>query len=404
MRLPVLRLKFSMIKTFKDRHGFARADVTLANWRTAPYSRWSFQNVRDLVPTAVIAAETVVAERPLASDVFLDAPMETGLAGAGNARAFLQFAHTDAFVLMRKGEIVAEYYAPHADPNAPHLVFSISKSLTAVVSGILEAQGLLDPDRPVTDYLPEAKGSVYGDCSYRDVLDMRVSLDFEEAYLDPYGAFARYRRSMLWNPPMPDAEPENLASFLLTLTKAERPHGGPFYYASPNADLLGVVIERVTGARFADLTSNLLWKPMGARGNADVTVDAIGTPRTAGGVSMTARDLARLGELLRNDGMRDGKQIVPLGWIRDMQENGDSEAWQQGRNVDLPNGRYRSQWYQSGEADGAFAAIGIHGQWLYVDPSAETVIVKLSSQPEPLGDEENQDMFTFFRALCRRAI
>lgn len=393
-----------MIKTFQDRHGFARADVTLANWRTSPYSRWTFQNVRDFVPTAVIAAEAVVAEQPLASDTFLDAPMETGLAGTGSARAFLEFAHTDAFVMMRKGEIVAEYYAAHANPDAPHLVFSISKSLTAVISGILEADGILDPGRPVTDYLPEAKGSVYGDCTYRDVLDMRVSLDFEEAYLDPYGAFARYRRSMLWNPPMPGAEPENLAAFLLTLQKAERPHGGPFYYASPNADLLGVIIERATGARFADLTSDLLWKPMGAKGLADITVDAIGTPRTAGGVSMTARDLARLGELLRNDGTRGGKQIIPIAWIRDMQENGDRDAWQQGRNVDLPNGRYRSQWYQSGEADQAFCAIGIHGQWLYVDPSTETVIVKFSSQPEPLGDEENQDVFTFFRALCRRAI
>lgn len=393
-----------MIKTFQDRHGFARADITLDNWRTAPYSRWSFQNVRDLVPSAVIAAEVPTAEVPLESATFLDAPMETGLAGAATARAFLDFAHTDAFVMMRQGKIVAEYYAPHADPNAPHLVFSISKSLTAVVSGILEAEGLIDPDRPVTDYLPEAKGGVYGDCTYRDVLDMRVSLDFEEAYLDPHGAFARYRRAMLWNPPAPDIAPENLAAFLVTLQKAERPHGGPFYYASPNADLLGVVIERVTGARFADLASDLIWKPMGAKGNADITVDAIGTPRTAGGVSMTARDLARLGELLRNDGVRDGRQIVPVGWIRDMQENGDRQAWQQGRNVDLPNGRYRSQWYQSGEVDHAFCAIGIHGQWLYVDPSTETVIVKLSSQPEPLGDEENQDNFSFFRALCRRAI
>jgi CubicO group peptidase (beta-lactamase class C family) len=393
-----------MIKTFKDRHGFARADVTLANWRTAPYSRWTFQNVRDLVPTAVIAAETVTAEVPVASDAFLDVAMETGLAGVASARAFLDVAHTDAFVMMRKGEVIAEHYAPHADPNAPHLVFSISKSLTALLSGILEARGLIDPDRPVTDYLPEAKGSVYGDCTYRDVLDMRVSLDFEEAYLDPNGAFARYRRSMLWNPSAPNSEPENLASFLVTLQKAERPHGGPFYYASPNADLLGVVIERVTGARFADLVSELIWKPMGAKGDANITVDSIGTPRTAGGVSVTARDLARLGELLRNGGARDGRQIVPESWIRDMQENGDAEAWQQGRNVDLPNGRYRSRWYQSGEADGAFCAIGIHGQWLYVDPSTETVIVKLSSHPEPLGDEENRDMFTFFRALSRRKI
>ncbi|MCP8895218.1 beta-lactamase family protein [Shinella daejeonensis] len=391
-----------MTKTFKERHGFSRAEVTLANWRTAPYSRWSFQNVRDLVPTAAIAAAAPVAETPLPSDTFLDAPMETGLAGAGTARAFLDYAHTDAFVLMRKGEIVAEHYAAHADSDAAHLIFSISKSLTALISGILEAEGVIEPDRPVTDYLPEAKGSVYGDCTYRDVLDMRVSLDFEEAYLDPYGLFARYRRAMLWNPPQPDTEPETLAAFLLTLSKAERPHGGPFYYASPNADLLGVIIERATGARFGDLLSEHVWKPMGAKGDGCVSVDAIGTPRTAGGVCVRARDLARLGELLRMDGAIEGRQIVPAAWIADMRQNGDREAWLAGMNVDLPNGRYRSQWYQSGEADGAFCAIGIHGQWLYVDPSAETVIVKLSSQPDPLGDEDNQDMFAFFRALCRR--
>ena len=77
-----------MIKTFQDRHGFARADITLANWRTAPFSRWSFQNVRDLVPTAAIAAEVPMAEVPLESAAFLDTPMETGLAGAATARAF----------------------------------------------------------------------------------------------------------------------------------------------------------------------------------------------------------------------------------------------------------------------------------------------------------------------------
>lgn len=203
-----------MIRTFKDRHGFARADVTLANWRTAPLQPLDLPERARLRADRRDHTEVAATKVPLESAAFLDAAMETD-ADAPTARAFLDFAHTDAFVMMRRGEIVAEYYAPHADPNAPHLVFSISKSLTAVVSGILSGRPSYS-DRPVTDYLPEAKGSVYGDCTYRDVLDMRVSLDFEEAYLDPYGAFARYRRAMLVNPPMKDAEPETLASFLLT--------------------------------------------------------------------------------------------------------------------------------------------------------------------------------------------
>ena len=389
-----------MIPTFKDANGFQRRDVTLANWRTAPYSRWAFHNVRDLVPTADIRCAETAGEIALPGDGFLETAITTDVAGISTVGAFLDYAHTDGFVVMRGGKIVAEHYAPHSSVDAAHVIFSISKSLTAIVSGILEHQGLIDPDRPVTHYLPEAAGSVYGGCTYRDVLDMRVSLDFEEAYLDPKGAFARYRRAMLWNPPMQGEEPENLADFLLTLKKAEGPHGGPFFYASPNADLLGVVIERVSGGRFPDLMSELLWKPLGTRRDAYVTVDAAGTSRTAGGICITARDLARVGEMLRQGGAVGGRQVVPAAWLSDMQSNGSIEAWLAGRNVDLPNGRYRSQWYQSGEADEAYCAIGIHGQWLYVDPSSETVIVKLSSQPDPLGDEENQDMFAFFRTIC----
>lgn len=389
-----------MIRSFVETHGFSRADVTLSNWRTAPYNVWAFQNVRDLVPTAEISCARVEPEAPLASPDFLSTRISTGIDGAETVEDFLRHAHTDGFVALRKGKVVAEYYAPHANVNAPHLVFSISKSLTAMLSGILEAQGLLDPDMPVTHYVPQAAGSAYGDATYRDVLDMRVSLDFEESYLDPQSAFARYRRAMLWNPPIEGTPVETLPAFLMTLQKADRPHGGPFNYLSPNSDLLGHIIETVTGARYADLLSDLLWKPMGARNHGSITVDAIGSPRTAGGISVTARDLARVGELLRNDGAVEGRQVVPAAWVADMREYGDRQAWQEGRNVDLPNGRYRSQWYQSGDADGAFAAIGIHGQWLWVDPSTQTVLVKLSSQPDPLGDEEGQDVFAFFRTIC----
>ncbi|MDX3926184.1 MAG: serine hydrolase [Shinella sp.] len=393
-----------MTQTFIEKNGFARAEVTLSNWRTAPFSRWSFQHVRELVPTAEIRAAATEAEQPAECEAFLTLPLETGAGGPATIKDFLRHAETDAFVVMRSGRIAGEYYAPHANANARHIVFSVSKSLTAVVSGILEQQGLIDPDKPVTAYLPEAAGSAYGDCSYRDVLDMRVSLDFEEAYLDPMGAFGRYRRAMLWNPAEAGLAAETLASFLLTLRKAQRPHGGPFFYASPNSDLLGVVLERVTGMRFCDLMSELLWKPMGARNDAYVTVDAAGTPRTAGGICVTARDLARVGELIRQGGAANGRQIVPSAWIKDMMTGGDHEAWVAGQNASLPNGRYRSQWYQSGEAGDAFCAIGIHGQWLYVDPGSETVVVKLSSQPNPLDDELKQDNFAFFRAICRMAL
>ncbi|MBW8319893.1 MAG: beta-lactamase family protein [Rhizobium sp.] len=390
-----------MTTEFKTTYGFERRDVTIANWRTAPYSRWSFQNLREMVPTTEIRAAAEEPETALAASPLLDAALETGLAGTADARAFLDHAHTDAFVLMKGGRIVAEHYAPHSHVNARHIVFSVSKSLTALVSAVLQDQGVIDPDCPVVSLIPEARGSAYGDCSYRDVLDMRVSLDFDEAYLDKNGAFARYRRSTLWNPSEPGAPVETLTEFLMTIPKADRPHGGPFFYASPNSDLLGILIERASGRRYADLFSDLLWKPLGAKNHALVSVDGAGTARSAGGVCVTARDLARVGQMLLDGGTANGRQVVPAAWVEDMQTAGDPAAWAASQPIMLPNGRYRSKWYQTGEPDGAFCAIGIHGQWLYVDPSTETVIVKLSSQPNPLDDELKQDNFAFFRALSR---
>lgn len=388
-----------MTTQFSEAYGFERGAVTLANWRTAPFSRFSFGHAEEVVPSTMIAATAETPEgTPVTSDLRRQS-LPQGLAGQLDVGAYLDYAHTDAFVLMKAGRIVAEHYAPHAGIDQRHIVFSISKSLTALVIAMLEAEGRIDPQAPVTSLLPEAAGSAYGDCTIRDVLDMRVSLAFDEAYLNTDGAYARYRRATLWNPADPSRSDETLLTFLLTLQKDAHPHGGAHFYASPNSDLLGILIERATGERYADALSKRLWKPLGAKNHASVTVDAEGTARAAGGISVTARDLARVGEMLRNDGTVDGKRLIPETWLADMLTAGDHQAWVDGKSNFFPKGRYRSQWYQSGEPDGAFCAIGIHGQWLYVDPSTETVIVKLSSQPNPLDDELKHDNFAFFRAL-----
>jgi CubicO group peptidase (beta-lactamase class C family) len=398
MALP--RVEHILMTTqFAKAYGFERSAVTLENWRTAPFSRFSFGHVEEVVPSARIAATAEYPEGMLVQSDLLGQALTDGLAGQSDVGAYLDYAHTDAFVLMKAGKIVAERYAPHAGIDQRHIVFSISKSLTALVIATLEADGLIDPNAPVTDLLPEAAGSAYGDCTIRDVLDMRVSLAFDEAYLNTDGAYARYRRATLWNPADKSQPNETLLAFLTTLKKDTHPHGGAHFYASPNSDLLGILIERATGERYADVLSDRLWKPLGAKNHASVTVDAEGTARAAGGISVTARDLARVGEMLRNGGSVDGKRLIPEAWLTDMLTAGDHQAWVDGKSNFFPNGRYRSQWYQSGEPDGAFCAIGIHGQWLYVDPSTETVIVKLSSQPNPLDDELKHDNFAFFRAL-----
>jgi hypothetical protein len=173
-------------------------------------------------------------------------------------------------------------------------------------------------------------------------------------------------------------------------------HGERFHYVSPNADLLGWIIERAAGRRYAELMSELIWKPMGAETDAYVTIDKAGAARSAGGICITLRDLARFGEMLR----LGGGGIVPTAWIDDILANGDRGAWLRGDMAEmLPQGRYRSQWYLTGNDHGAWCAIGIHGQWLYIDPAAKLVIAKLSSQALPVDDPIDHRLLHAFAAL-----
>ncbi|WP_027165088.1 serine hydrolase [Mesorhizobium sp. WSM3224] len=382
---------------FETKYGFARKDVRLDTWRLAPFSRWSFQNVGELVPSVHVEAAPGGEEPAKSLGSLLDE--KVGLAGgAETVQAFLQRSDTDGLTILKGGKPVGDWTAPNMAFGARHIIFSISKSVTAVLAGILEGEGVFDPEAPVTEYIPEAKGSAYGDASVRHVLDMTVSLDFEEAYLDPESAFARYRRAMLWNP---GGGSESLAAFLLTLPRLAEPHGQTYRYRSPNSDVLGMLVERVSGKRIGDLLSGKLWLPLGAASEMSVTVDMEGTARTAGGMSMTPRDLARIGEMMRQGGTVNGRRIVPEAWVRDtVTAGGSHEAWQRGTMAFLfPKGRYRNKWYQTGHDSGAFCGIGIHGQWIYVNPKTEVVIAKMSSQPEPVDDRLDVDIVAFLEAL-----
>jgi CubicO group peptidase (beta-lactamase class C family) len=313
---------------------------------------------------------------------------------------FLVRSETDLFLGWREGEIICEYAAPYADWDKPHIIFSISKSISGVLAGILEDQGKLDTSKTLDFYFSNEITGAFKDCTIRNLLDMRVSLDFAEEYLNHDGDYARYRRSTLWNPPLPGKQVETLKALLFKLPKGKVSHGGPFHYQSPNSDMLGILLEKVSGHRYTDLMSSVLWSPMGAGHNCQMTVDAEGTPRGAGGISMAAHDLLRVGQLLMNEGQMEGRQIISKRWISDMMDGGDHDAWEQGNfSSFLPGGRYRSQWYQMPKPMQALFAVGIHGQWLYVDKSSHSIFVKLSSQSIPQNDGLDEDCLAMFKQL-----
>lgn len=337
--------------------------VTLANWRTAPFNRWAFHHVRELVPSADIPHDPARV-RSLPVD-------KVGLKGI-NIDTFLRDSDTDGMAIVHRGRLVFERYANGMSDETPHILMSVSKSML----GLLVAEIGIDAERGVVDFIPELESTAYGQATLRHLLDMRAGIVWDEDYLAASGPIIEYRKATGWNPLAPGESPSDLRSFYKTLTKTE-PHGGRVHYVSPNSDLLGWVVERATGRRYADLMSELVWKKAGAERSAYITVDRLGAPRAAGGMCATLRDLARVGQWL----------IEAKPQFLTTLEQGDARAWAAGDMAQYYPGlpmRYRSQWYVvDGEAPLVFG-MGIHGQNLFIDRANAIVVARFSSQAAPL--------------------
>lgn len=364
----------------------AEAQVTLANWRSSPFARWAFQHVREIIPSAEIANDpdgvwTLPPGPRDLSGVRIDAAK-----GPMTLDAFLEQTSTDALVVLHRGRVAYESYRNGMTAVTPHILMSVTKSMLGLLAGVLVEKGAIDPEKQVTDVVSELSATAYRGATIRHLLDMRAGVAFDEDYLAKAGPIVEYRKSTGWNPVGPGEKPSDLRSYFAMLRESVRPHGEHFHYVSPNTDLMGWIIERCTGRRYADLMSELIWRPLGAARSGYITVDRLGAPRCAGGMCVTAPDLARVGQLLVSGGAREGRQIVPASWIADILGSGDPQAWSVGSFVDyFPDQpmHYRAKWYVERTPAPAMFGFGIHGQYLYVDPRKEVVVAKVSSEAAP---------------------
>jgi CubicO group peptidase (beta-lactamase class C family) len=370
--------------TLDDLDGAVRRP-TLANWRMPPGNRWAFWHVPEIVPSARIRRSGDVT--PLTADhdpaiadiAFVD--------NDGRQRAigsWLQDSAADAFVVLDGDTLRHEWYSG-SDGGDWHILFSVSKSITGLMAGIAAGEGMLDLDDAVADYIPEVAGTTYEGATVRHLLDMTIGTAWDEDYAG--GAdVAAYRYAMNWTQ-RTGSEPD-LNEFLLGIAP-DGAHGERFHYVSPNTDMVGWVLERAAREPFPSLMSRLLWAPLGAEADAMVTVDRVGSPRTAGGICVVPRDLARLGRLVG----RGGGGIVPSGFVRDLMFGGDPGQWSAGDYAGfLPDAAYRSFWYRPDHRAVQLAGIGIHGQFIYVDPERDIVVVTLSSWP--VAGDDGGDLTT----------
>jgi CubicO group peptidase (beta-lactamase class C family) len=291
---------------------------------------------------------------------------------------------TDGWAVAHRGSMVAEEYLDGLTVPTRHLLFSVSKSLVAAVVGALHGAGAIDLDKPVTAFVPDLANCGYAGATVRHLLDMRSGIAFSENYGDPAAEIQILDQAVGWAPKSSPGGPSTLQDFLLALRRKSA-HGGPFEYRSCETDLLGWICEVAGGQRMPELMSELLWSRIGAACDATIGVDTAGTGFFDGGINACLTDMIRFGSPFLRDGVSlTGQQVVPPAWIADTLDGGPDSRQAFAASPDdteLPGGMYRNQMWFPYLGSNVVLCLGMCGQMIYVNRSAEMVAAKLSTQP-----------------------
>ncbi len=350
-----------------------------------PALRWSVAHMRQFLPTVGVSAG-LGNPKPLLyalDEKKIDALTFTPWNASESMtwEASLWQNYTDGILIMHRGKVVYERYFGALDEKGVHAVMSLTKSFTGTLAAMLVAEGTLDENKLVTAYVPELKNSAYGDATVRQVMDMTTALKYSEDYADSKADLWDF--SAAGNPfpkPADYKGPVGYYGYLETVKK-EGKHGEAFGYKTINSDALGWIIARATGKSIAQLLSERIWRQLGAEQDAYYQVDGLGIPFAGGGLSASLRDLGRFGEMIRNKGQWDGKQLIPKKAIEDIEKGGSKEAFAKSGHPELKGWSYRDMWWITENEHRAFAARGVHGQTIYIDPTAEMVLVRMASHP-----------------------
>lgn len=355
-----------------------------SNFFSFPKMRWTVCHIRELMPTKQVS-------RGLGAPVPLSYALDDGIdevrftpMGAEQPMTWKQSLsanYTDGILILHNGKVVYERYDGCLDEGGKHAAMSMTKSLTGLLAEMLVAEGTLDPDARVSAIVPELSESAFGSATVRQVMDMTTNLDYSEDYADPKADIWVYSAAAS---PLPKPEgyegPNGYFEYLKTVRKAGQ-HGNAFGYKTVNTDALGWIVSRVTGQDLAALLSDRIWSRMGAEQDAYMTVDSKGTPFAGGGLSAGLRDLGRIGLLMLGAGQIHGQRLFPSQVVETIRAGGDRQAFDKAGYHTLKGGSYRSMWWVLHNEHGAFAARGVHGQTIYIDPTANMVIVRLASFP-----------------------
>ncbi|HKZ74477.1 MAG TPA: serine hydrolase domain-containing protein [Steroidobacteraceae bacterium] len=292
------------------------------------------------------------------------------------------------FIVVHKGRIVYEQY-PGMREDDHHLWFSSSKSVAGLLVGLLEADGKIDVSRPIDAYLPELAGTDWQGVSVLDILDMSSGLDLaesEQSRNDPVSPVNHFFRIELGDT---SGLGTRTSDQILFAVRKKSPPGEAFEYSSLNTKMLGLLVERVSGARLADFLSERVWSRMGAEGDAQVGVNLQGGAAIYGMISSRLRDKARYGMLYTPSWKKvSAQRVVPqslLDRIRDgcrptIYEHRPAARRALDSGAEQP--RCNSRQWDAVFADGDLFKGGARGQGIYVSPARDLVVAWFSTTPE----------------------
>jgi CubicO group peptidase (beta-lactamase class C family) len=374
--------------------------VDHANYDAAPYLRWAFLHMREVLPTARVARGDCVAPMPRA-DRDLAAFMFTTAGRDWTLAEMMEETYVDGLMVVHDGEVVFAHYGAGMTPETTHICQSVSKSLTATLAGVLWGQGRLDVARPVPDYIGELAGTCWDGCTIQHLLDMTAGVSFDESdYENADSECARGFRILGWSPRRPD-DPLP-AEYIAAMTR-QAEHGAAFEYRSILTDVLGWCIERATGEHLAEVFSREVWAPMGAAQDADFLIGPGGFPLADGGFCVTLEDLARFGLMHLQGGRIDGKQVVPAAWVQRLRVSDPglvaAYAAAEGPAAE-PGAFYHDQWWVRDAEAGIYAGLGIHGQSVLIHHPSRTVVACFSTWPRPTSDAYSELASAGLLALC----
>jgi CubicO group peptidase (beta-lactamase class C family) len=348
-----------------------------------------FQNMDKMFATRTVAAGGEVWKLPY-SPVAIEGKFKFEESACG-LEEFLEKSDTNALLVIKNGRIVHETYRNGSDPTTRFISFSMAKSIVATLIGLAASEGAIKSiDDKVTAYLPEMKDSGYAGATIRDLLRMRSGVDWLEVY--EFGSDTQLTR--VHNDSLV-AYKYRFCDFAAREAKPAGKPGEKFNYSTLDSSVLGCILERAIGATGSRYMSEKLWKPAGMEYDGYWIMDgpdSVGREFFGAGFNATLRDYGRFGLMMLDHGMANGKQVVPPDWVREatVPDKG-YEPIAEGEALG-----YQYQWWTLSNSD-AYLAIGLHNQFIYVDPKNNTVIVKLSYTPGPLGWEAEN--IAFFRKV-----